>query len=121
MPAGTDPPILGIPKDDFDALRTMAYDAAALAFRDASGTPVYLFGRRDSLSPPYLGFWFHGTDAQGAVNPKGLIPVLTAAVIQSGTHNNANGSITYQGQVFVIALVRDPITGNQLAQAVPTT
>jgi hypothetical protein len=120
MPAGTDPPILGLPKDDFDALRSMTYDAQALAFRDASGTPIYLFGRRDPVFL-YQGGWFRGTDAQGAVNPKGLIPQITAAVIQGGTYNVVNGTIAYLGLTYAISLLREAGTGNQLAQAVPIT
>ncbi|MBI2394234.1 MAG: hypothetical protein HYV09_31980 [Deltaproteobacteria bacterium] len=104
MPTPTTPPIVALPQGVFDALNGMSYDSTARAFRDGSNNAIYLFVESDSNGLPR---WQYATDAQGSINPRADIPLLTADVILGGTFDAQTGAISYDGQSYRIRLERD--------------
>lgn len=118
MPAGSDPPDPGVTATLFNTLHAMTYDAGQMAFVSGA-TRYWLFVERKSATDIDVARWFHATDAEGAENPKCLVPQLTFDVFKNGSYNSGNGTISYQGQSYRIRMFRDQAAGKQIAKAIP--
>jgi len=113
MPNGTDPPPVTLPQSVFNALTGLSYSPSNASFLDANNVPTYLFVESDANGAPR---WFYGTNSEGAENPRGQIPSLTAEVINNGLYNSQTGAVAYNGANYKFRLERDA-AGASIAKA----
>lgn len=103
---------------EFDTAKSLAkeygYDSQNQSFRDASGTPYYLYLGPSRTSTGHVA-WYCCTDADSNKSPQGKIPSLTFDVIKDGSINTSTGTISYNGKTYVIDLRRQ--NGVQVAYA----
>ncbi len=82
----------------------MTYDSAAESFKSGS-TKYWLFLERKSGTVD-VAQWNYCTDTEGGLNPRGLIAQPTFNVINGGSYNSSNGTISYQSQNYRIRTKR---------------
>ena len=109
-------PILKIGQDTFNDLSSYNYDSSAEAFDDR-GTLHYMYagGFDNGLSAAVIE-WVDGTASQYADIVRCKIPQLTYDVINGGTYNTSDNSVTYQSTNYKFVLARDG-SGNDIAEA----
>jgi hypothetical protein len=116
MPAGTDPPDLGMPQALFNTLHGFTYNATAKTFVNAAGVQQFLYAQKKTGGSYDQGEWFYGTASEGGSNPKALVPQLTYDVIHNGTYNTSDATVTYTSQKYRFRLKVDA-SGAQVAEA----
>lgn len=106
----------GTPTEFNDAANAAknGYDSTNWSFKDATGTPLYLYLGKSATTGHVA--WFLRSVADSGDCAKGKIPQLTFDVVKNGTLNTSTGVITYNTHTYRLHLQVDS-SGVQIAFA----
>lgn len=109
MPPGT-PPDPGFPQAIFNFLNPLTYDSQNFGFRDSQNVLYFLYCEIDTGGASNAVNWNYAASTFTGANPRALISSSAATVINNGTYNTANKTVTYKGVDYHFQMKRDTAT-----------
>ncbi|MGZ3474444.1 MAG: hypothetical protein ACXWUG_09155 [Polyangiales bacterium] len=106
MPTGSQPPVGILTQSVFNAVNALGYSSTYKSFLDGSNNPIYLFIERQSTTSE-LAQWNYGTATEAGINPRGEIASSVAAIINNGSYNTADSTVSYAGKKYKFRIERD--------------